>query len=39
VPRGWGNPEVPEVEDACRIKGNRRVSVFEYNDKKIMEEI
>jgi putative ABC transport system permease protein len=29
--------EVPEVEDACRITGNGRVTLFEYNGKKITE--
>ena len=29
--------EVPEVEEACRIRDNGGVSVFEYNDKNITE--
>ena len=43
----WGNTpapiavfakkEVPEVADACRISGDSRVSVFDYNGKKFNE--
>jgi ABC-type antimicrobial peptide transport system permease subunit len=33
----YAKKEVPEVEDACRITGNGRVSVFEYNGKRITE--
>jgi putative ABC transport system permease protein len=33
----YAKKEVPEVEDACRITDNWRVSVFEYNGKKITE--
>ncbi len=33
----YAKKEVPEVEDACRIRDNWSVSVFEYNGKKITE--
>ena len=33
----YAKKEVPEVEDACRIRGNGSVSVFEYNDNKFTE--
>jgi putative ABC transport system permease protein len=33
----YAKKEVPEVEDACRVTGNGRVSLFEYNGKKITE--
>ena len=33
----YAKKEVPEVEDACRITGNGRVSVIEYNGKRITE--
>jgi putative ABC transport system permease protein len=33
----YAKKDVPEVEDACRIADNGRVSVFEYNGKKIGE--
>jgi putative ABC transport system permease protein len=33
----YAKKEVPEVEDACRVTGNGRVSVFEYNGKRITE--
>ena len=33
----YAKKEVPEVEDACRITGNGRVSLLEYNGKKITE--
>jgi putative ABC transport system permease protein len=33
----YAKKEVPEVEDACRITDNWRVSIFEYNGKKISE--
>ena len=29
--------EIPEVEDGCRITDDGRVSLFEYNGKKINE--
>jgi putative ABC transport system permease protein len=33
----YAKKEVPEVDNACRITGNGRVSLFEYNGKKITE--
>jgi|SRR5882724_769602 len=33
----YAKKEVPEVEDACRMEENWRVSVFEYKDKKFNE--
>lgn len=33
----YAKKEVPEVEDACRIRDNWDVSVFEYADKKFKE--
>jgi len=33
----FAKKEVPEVEEACRIRGNGGVSVFEYNGKKFTE--
>ena len=33
----YAKKEVPEVEDACRIRDNGGVSVFEYNVKKFTE--
>ncbi len=33
----YARKEVPEVEDACRVADNWRVSIFEYNGKKITE--
>ncbi len=33
----YARKEVPEVEDACRVTDNWRVSIFEYNGKKITE--
>jgi putative ABC transport system permease protein len=33
----YAKKEVPEVEDACRITDNWRVSIFEYNGKKFTE--
>lgn len=33
----YAKKEVPEVEDACRIRDYRSVSVFEYNGKKFTE--
>ncbi len=33
----YAKKEVPEVEDACRIRDNGGVSVFEYNGKKFTE--
>ena len=33
----YAKKEVPEVEDACRIRENWTVSIFEYNGKKFNE--
>ncbi len=33
----YAKKEVPEVQDACRIRDNWAVSIFEYKDKKITE--
>ncbi|PUZ24353.1 FtsX-like permease family protein [Chitinophaga costaii] len=33
----YAKKQVPEVEDACRITSNGRVSLFEYNGKKFIE--
>jgi putative ABC transport system permease protein len=33
----YAKKEVPEVQDACRIRENWTVSVFEYNGKKLTE--
>jgi ABC-type antimicrobial peptide transport system permease subunit len=33
----YAKKEVPEVEDACRIRENGAVSIFEYKGKKITE--
>lgn len=33
----YAKKEVPELEDACRIRDNGRVSLFQYKDKKFTE--